>query len=119
MKKLAQISEGYFQDKPKMQRADKKRPSFCAWYFGLCLSELPFEFAKYEIEKYKGEMPNRLNNKSCVMNSDSDKMMHSVLLCILRNALSKYLEYAYIKDRQPYVSKKDRRLYFEMRRDLK
>jgi hypothetical protein len=103
--------------------ADKKRPSFCIWYYWLCLSELPFNTAKPEIEKYKAEMLNWLNNKSCVMNSDHDKMIHPVLLCILRNTLAKYPEYAYIKDRQPYIKspengrlrEKDGRLYFDMK----
>ncbi len=92
--------------------ADKKRPWFCKWYYWLCLSELPFEIAKPELEKYKGEMLNWIYNKSCVMNSENDKMIHPVLFCILRNNLARYPEYAHIKDRQPYVNDKDGRLYF-------
>ena len=94
---------------------DKKRPWFCVWYYWLCLSELPFEIAKPELEKYKGEMLNRLCNKSCVMNSEHDKTIHPVLICMLRNNLARYPEYAYIKDRQPYVSDKDERLHFNMK----
>ena len=94
--------------------SDKKRPWFSLWYYWLCLSELPFEIAKPEIEKHKYEMINWLTNKSCVMNSDNDKMIHPVLICILRNVLSRYPEYEYIKERQPYVNKKDGRLYFDM-----
>lgn len=93
---------------------DKKRPSFCVWYFWLCLSELPEDIAMPEIDMYKIEMLNWLLNKSCVMNSDNDKRMHPVLLCILRNILAKYPEYAYIKDRQPCVKQTDGRLYFDM-----
>lgn len=96
---------------------DKKRPSYCVWYYWLCLSELPFDIAKSEVEKYKAEMMNRLMNKSYVMNSQSDKTIHPVLLCILRNTLTKYPEYAYIKDRQPYVSEKDGRLHFDMSKE--
>ncbi len=104
---------------------DKKRPSFCRWYYRLCLSELPFDTAKPEIEKDKPEMLNLLTKKSYVMNSDGDKTMHPVLLCILRNALAKYPEYSYIKDRQPYVKtpgngkagEKDGRLYFDFSRE--
>lgn len=93
---------------------DKKRAWFSKWYYWLCLSELPFEFAKLEIEKYKPEMLNWLTNKSCVMNSEHDKTIHPVLISILRNIIAKYPEYAYIKDRQPYVSAKDGRLHFDM-----
>lgn len=94
---------------------DKKRPWFSKWYYWLCLSELPFAIAYPEIEKYKDEMLHRLTCKSYVMNSENDKKIHPVCLCILRNALSKYPEYAYIKERQPYINAKDGRLYFDMR----
>lgn len=93
---------------------DKKRPWFSLWYYWLCLSELPFDIAYPEIEKYKDEMLNRLTNKSYAMNSENDKITHPVMLCILRNVLSKYPEYEYIKERQPHVSDKDGRLYFDM-----
>ncbi|NCA67709.1 MAG: hypothetical protein EOM87_06575 [Clostridia bacterium] len=98
---------------------DKKRPSFCRWYYWLCLSELPFELAKPEIKKYKPEMLNWLTNKSCVMNSEHDKTIHPVLICMLRNIIAKCPEYAYIKDRQPYVSGKDGRLHFDMSKETK
>ena len=93
---------------------DKKRPWFSLWYYWLCLSELPFDIAYPEVEKYKDEMLNRLTNKSYAMNSENDKIMQPVRLCILRNILSKYPEYEYIKERQPYVSDKDGRLYFDL-----
>lgn len=92
---------------------DKKRPWFCQWYFWLCLSELPFELAKPEVDKYKREMADWLEHKSCVMNSEHDQTIHPVLLCILRNNLARYPEYAHIKDRQPYINEKDGRLYFD------
>ncbi|HPF55601.1 MAG TPA: hypothetical protein PLV03_03595, partial [Clostridiales bacterium] len=91
---------------------DKKRPWFCKWYFWLCLSELPFEIVKPEVDQYKCEMANWLEHKSCVMNSEHDKTIHPVLLCILRNNLARCPEYAHIKDRQPFVNDKDGRLYF-------
>lgn len=62
-------------------------------------------------------MLNWLINKSCVMNSENDKRMHPVLLCILRNILAKYPQYAYIKDRQPYIKQTDGRLYFDMSKE--
>ena len=91
---------------------EKKRPWYSKWYYWLCLSEIPFQIAKPEVEKYKVEMLNWLCNKSCVMNSEHDKTIHPVLLCMLRNIFCKYPEYAYIKDRQPYVNPKNGRLYF-------
>jgi hypothetical protein len=94
--------------------SEKKRPSFSVWYFWLCLSEIPFDIAKPETEKYKAVMLNWLLNKSCVMNSEHDKTIHPVLFCMLRNNLSRFTEFEYIKDRQPYVSDKDGRLHFEM-----
>ncbi|MEA4823701.1 MAG: hypothetical protein VB111_06295 [Clostridiaceae bacterium] len=93
---------------------DKKRPWYIKWYYWLCLTEMPFDIAKPEIDLYKAEMLHWLTSKSCVMNSEQDKILHPMLLCIIRNALARYPEYAYIKDRQPYVSGKDGRLYFDM-----
>lgn len=101
-------------DNYNRHNADKKRPWFCVWYYWICLSELPFVIAKPEVDKYKDEMLNWLCNKSCVMNSEDDKTLHPVLLSILRNNLARYPEYEYIKDRQPFVSNKDRRLHFDM-----
>ncbi len=92
---------------------DKKRPWFSRWYFWLYLSELPFELAKPEVDKYKREMAHWLDYKSCVMNSESDRIIHPTLLCILRNNLARYPEYAHIKDRQPFVSERDGRLHFD------
>jgi len=84
------------------------------WYFWLCLSELPYNIAEPELLKYKDEFHARLKNKSLIMNSESDKIHHPVLYCILRNCLSRFPEYEYITTRQPYVSEKDGRLYFDM-----
>ena len=93
---------------------DKKRPSFVIWYYWLCLSELPFSIAEDEIGKYKDEILNWLEHKSCVMNSDSDKRMHPVLLCILRNIMCRFNEYNYIKGRQPFINPANNRLIFNM-----
>lgn len=103
-------------DNYNRHREEKKRPWFCLWYFWLCLSELPFHLAQPEIEKYKGEMLNWLTNKSCVMHSETDKTIHPVILCMLRNTLARYPEYEYMKDRQPYIDEKDGRLHFHMAR---
>lgn len=93
---------------------EKKRPWYAEWYYWLCLSELPFEIAEPEIEKYKATILNWLYNKSCIMNSEHDKVIHPVILSILRNIIAKYPEYEYIKEREPYINDKDGRLYFNM-----
>ncbi|CAH1191832.1 hypothetical protein PAECIP111892_00760 [Paenibacillus auburnensis] len=93
---------------------DRKRPWFAKWYFWLCLSELPLEIAESEINKYKGEFMPWLTTKSAIMNSEHDKMIHPVLICMLRNLMSRYPEYAHIKERQPYISEEDGRLHFDI-----
>lgn len=93
---------------------DRKRPWYCNWYYWLCLSEMPFETVKYEVDQYKDVMLDYLIHKSFIMNSTHDRMIHPVLMFILRNVISKYPEYNYIKNNQPYVSDKNGRLYFDM-----
>ncbi|WP_131451050.1 hypothetical protein [Ruminiclostridium papyrosolvens] len=55
-----------------------------------------------------------LTTKSAVMNSEHDKTIHPVIFCMLRNLMGRYPEYAYIKERQPYISVKDGRLHFDI-----
>ena len=83
------------------------------WYYWLCLSELPFEVAEQEIVRYKNKIISQIN-RSSVMNSENDKINHPVMICVIRNTLSRLPEYAYIKNRLPYVSDKDGRLHFDM-----
>jgi len=83
------------------------------WYYWLCLSELPFELAAPEIARYKDQIISQLNRGS-VMNNESDKINHPVMICAIRNALARLPEYARIKDTQPYISVKDGRLRFDM-----
>ena len=85
------------------------------WYYWLCMSELPFALAEPEIRRYKDRIIIQLS-RSSVMNNENDKNNHPVMICAIRNALSRLPEYAYIKDRQPYVSEKDGRLHFNMNR---
>ena len=89
-------------------------PNFSEWYFFLCLSELPWELARPELDRYRDFMTGWLTNRSCVMHSEDDKTYHPVLLSILRNALSRYPDYAYIKDRLPLLCDRDGRLHFDM-----
>lgn len=92
---------------------DTKRHIGVTWYYWLCLSELPLETAKSEIIRYKEAILRQLN-RSYVMNSENDKTLHLVLVCVIRNIMARLPEYEYIKDRQPYVSDKDGRLHFDM-----
>lgn len=93
---------------------DKKRSNYSMWYFWLCLSEMPFHIAKPEIEKHKAAMIGLLSSKSMVMRSESHKIIHPVLFCIIRNVLANYPEYTYITVRQPYIMERDGRLYFDL-----
>lgn len=93
--------------------AEKKHSWYFMWYYWLCLSELPLEIAEPEILKHKDDiLP--LMTKSMLMNNEQNKAINPVRLCVLRNCLSRLPEYAYIKERQPYVSDKDGRLHFDI-----
>lgn len=105
-------------DNFKRHYDEKRRQRFCMWYYWLCLSELPLEIVGSEVDTHKSEMLDWLCNKSCVINSEHDKTVYSVMLCILRNNLSRYPEYRYIKDRLPYVNEYDKRLHFDMIQQL-
>ena len=54
------------------------------------------------------------NAKIYDFDTENDKTIHPVLLCILRNNIAKYAEYEHIKNRQPYINEKDGRLYFDV-----
>lgn len=69
---------------------DKKRPRYCNWYYWLCLSEMPFETGKCELDKNKDMISDYLINQNGIMNGVKDKMIHPVLIAILRNIISKY-----------------------------
>ena len=96
---------------------DKKRSWHCYYYYWLCLSEMPSEMAKCELDQYKAEIIECLMNKSYGMNREQDRIFNPVVISILRNALSKYPEYGYIKNGSPYVNDKDGRLYFDISRE--
>ena len=105
MKKLIRVFNTY--------NGETTRHSGTIWYYWLCLSELPFAVAEPELERNKEEWLARLQ-KSAVMNRESDKIHHPVLFCVLRNGLSRLAEFACLKNRQPYISEKDGRLYFDV-----
>ena len=95
-------------------RDEKKRPWFSEWYFRLCLSELPeTDFLYYlpEAEKRRADSENWLFHKGCVMNSEQDRRLHPLLICILRNLLVRLPDSAVTPDQVPAVNPKDNRLY--------
>jgi hypothetical protein len=106
----------------KVHMHTKKRHSGTLFYYWLTLSELPIEISKSEIERYstnciteteKISLPNLLR-KSYVLNSDHDKYATPLGVYVMRNSLSKLENYKYIENRNPYVSKKDGRMHFNM-----
>ncbi|MCL2087899.1 MAG: hypothetical protein FWH14_00280 [Oscillospiraceae bacterium] len=91
---------------------DNKYKDNATRYYWLCLSELPFDVAEPGLIKYKDKILS-LINKSAPMNTEHAKTYQPVMYYIYRNCLSRFPEYAYIKERQPYVSEKDERLHFD------
>ena len=92
---------------------DNKYKSNAVGYYWLCLSELPYDVAEQGLLKYKDEMLAKLT-KSVSMNTEKSKVIQPVMYYIMRNCLSRFSEYAYIKSRQPYIGEKDGRLHFEV-----
>ncbi len=88
---------------------EKKRPWFSLWYFWLCLSEMPLELALPEIDKHRAELEKKLR-RTYVMHSEQDKELHPVLLCMLRNLMSRLPEYAYLAGQEPCIIGPDGRV---------
>jgi hypothetical protein len=101
---------------------DKKRPSGVLFYYWLTLSELPIELAKPEIEHFSIKCDltterfalQNLMKKSFVMNSNHDKYASPFGMYVLRNCLARIDEYAYIRNKKPYVTEKDGRVHFDL-----
>lgn len=92
---------------------EKKRPWFPLWYFWLCLSEMPLELALPEIDKHRAELEKKLR-RSYVMNSEQDRALHPMLVCMLRNLMSRLPEYGWLKGRQAVLGPKDGRVRLDM-----
>jgi hypothetical protein len=88
---------------------EKHRHWAVKWYYWLCLSELPFDIAETEILKYKDDLVKQIN-RSYAMNCENDILIHPVILCVVRNCLSRLPEYEYMKECLPYVCERDGRL---------
>jgi len=105
MRKLAAHFRNHF--------GDKKRHSGVLWYYWLCLLELPMEIAGPEILRHEGDILRQLG-RGYIMNSEQEKALHPVLLCVIRDLMARLPNYAHLKDCQPYVSEKDGRLRFPL-----
>ena len=86
-------------------------------YFWLCLSELPYDIAEPGLLKYKNEFIEKLE-KNVPMNTEHAKTYQPVFYYVARNCLSRFPEYEYIKNRQPYVNEKNGRLHFNLTENL-
>jgi hypothetical protein len=92
---------------------EKKRHSGVNFYYWLALSELPINIAKPTIEGFSINLQ-KLIRRSFVMNSNHDKYASPFCYYALRNCLARLEEFAYIKDRKPYISEKDGRFHFNI-----
>jgi hypothetical protein len=89
--------------------ADRRRHSGVQKYYWLILSDMPFDMAAPEILRQKEYIVDQLNKSYLVKTGNED-----ILLYVMRNALARLPEYAYIKDRKPYVNKQNGKLQFNM-----
>ena len=78
-------------------------------YYYLCLSDMPFAIAEPEIHRQKERIIEQLSCSYLMKNENDD-----IPLYAMRNALARLPEFAYIKDRHPYVDEKTKRLHFDM-----
>ena len=88
---------------------DRRRHSGVQRYYWLILSDMPLDIAEPEILRQKEIIIGQLNQNYLMKTGNED-----ILLCVMRNTLARLPEYSYLKDRQPYVDKKDGRLRFNM-----
>jgi len=88
---------------------DNRRHNGVQKYYWLILSDMPFDIARPEIMRQKEHIIDHLNRSYLIKTGNED-----VALCAMRNALACLPEYAYIKDRKPYVCDKTGRLRFDI-----
>jgi len=90
---------------------DRRRHGGVQKYYWLILSDMPFDIAEPEIIRQKEHIIDHLNRSYLIKSGSED-----VSLCVMRNALARLPEYSYIKDHRPYVSEKNGRLQFDLRK---
>jgi len=88
---------------------DNRRHSGVQKYYWFILSEMPFELAAPEILKQEEIIVDQLNRSYKIKNENDD-----LLLYVMRNTLACLSKYSYLKDRKPYVDKRDGRLHFNL-----
>ena len=91
-------------------RGDKKRLWYPNWYYWLCLSEAPYALAEPLIRNTLPDVQPWLTKKSYPMNTERDRILHPVLLSIVRNLVTRLREYHEYTEIQPYIAE-DGRLY--------
>ena len=89
--------------------ADRHRHNGVQKYYWLILSDVPFDIAEPEIIRQKESIIDHLNRSYLIKNGNEDIAVYA-----MRNALARLPEYEYIKNRRPYVCKKNGRLRFNM-----
>jgi len=99
--KQINMYNNHYNDRPHHSGVQK--------YFWLILSDMPFDIAEPEIQRQKEHIIEHLNRNYLIKDGNED-----VALCAMRNALARLPEYAYIKDRKPYVDEKSGRLQFDI-----
>jgi len=78
-------------------------------YYWLSLSDMPYDIAEPEIYHQKEHIIAQLSRTYPLKNENDD-----IPLYVMRNALARLPEFAYIKARRPYIDKKTGRLKFDM-----
>jgi len=91
--------------------SDRRRHNGVQKYYWLILSDMPFDIAEPELERQKDSIVDHLSRSYLIKDGNED-----VPLCAMRNALARLPEYAYIRDRKPYVNKKNGRLQFDVKK---
>ena len=89
--------------------ADRRRHSGVQKYYWLILSDMPYEIAEPEIYRQKEQIIELLNRTYLMKNENDD-----IPLYVMKNTLARLPEFSYIKDRQPYIDEKSKRLCFDM-----
>jgi len=92
---------------------ESKRHSNVIRYFWLCLSELPIEIAEPEIQDCKDILFAGLK-KNAPMNTEKDKVYNPIIYYIMKNCLSRLIEYSHFSNIHPYLNEKDGRLHFDI-----
>jgi len=88
---------------------DHRRHSGVQKYYWLILSDMPFDIAEPEIIRQRDAILDQLGRRHPVKTGNED-----VALYAMRNALARLPEYAYLKDRRPYIDTKSGRLQLDV-----